>query len=61
MIHELKEALIRKQDKNASFEANLRKSPWKLRKFFSSFTFTNKRSAKFLDFVVFIKKNNSTF
>ena len=60
-IHELKEALVRKQDKNASFEADLTKSRRELRKSLSPFIIAGKRSTKFPDSVVFTESDDSTF
>ena len=60
-IHELKEALVRKQDKNASFETDLTRSRRELRKSFSSFIIAGKRSAKFSDSIVFTENDDSTF
>ena len=66
MIHEekiceLKEAFVKKQNKNAFFEVDLTRSQQELREFLSSFTITDKRSAKFLDSAVFIESDDSTF
>ena len=60
-IHELKEALMRKQDKNASLETDLTKSRREFRESFSSFIIADKRSAKFSDSTVFIKNDDLTF
>ena len=60
-IHELKEALVRKQDKNAFFETDLTRSRRELRKSLSLFIIAGKRSAKFSDSIVFIENDDSTF
>ena len=60
-IHELKEAFVREQDKNASFEIDLTRSRRELRESFSSFIIAGKRSAKFSDSIIFIENDNSTF
>ena len=60
-IHELKKALVREQDKNAFFEADLTRSRQELRESFSSFIIADKRSTKFLDSIVFIESDDSTF
>ena len=60
-IHELKEALVRKQDKNAFLEADLTRSRREFRESFSSFIIADKRSAKFSDSTVFTKSDDSTF
>ena len=60
-IHELKKALVRKQDKNTFFEIDLTRSHQEFRKFFSSFIIIDKRLAKFSNSIVFIKSDHSTF
>ena len=60
-IHELKKALVRKQDKNASFEADLTRFRREFRESFSSFIIADKRSTKFSDSIVFIKNDDLTF
>ena len=60
-IHELKKALAREQDKNASFEADLTKSRRELRESSSSFIIAGKRSAKFSDSIIFTENDDSTF
>ena len=60
-IHELKEALVREQDKNVSLEADLTRSRRELQESFSSFIIAGKRSAKFSDSIVFIENDDSTF
>ena len=60
-IHELEEALVREQDKNASFEADLTRSCRELRELFSSFIIAGKRSAKFFDSTVFTENDDSIF
>ena len=53
-IYELKEALVREQNKNASFETDLIRSRRELRELLSPFIIAGKRSAKFLNSIVFI-------
>ena len=60
-IHELKEALMKEQDKNASFKADLARSRRELRESFLSFIIAGKRSAKFSDSTVFTESDDSTF
>ena len=60
-IHELKEALMREQDKNASLETDLTRSRREFRKSFSSSIIAGKRSAKFSDSIIFTENNDSTF
>ena len=60
-IHKLKKALVREQDKNASFEADLTRFRQEFRESFSSFIIADKRSAKFSDSIVFTENNNSLF
>ena len=60
-IHELKEAFVREQDKNASFEIDLTRSRREFRKSLSPFIIADKRSAKFLDSIVFTESDDSTF
>ena len=60
-IRELKETLVRKQDKNTFFEIDLARFRQELQKIFLSSIIINKRSAKFFDFIVFIKSNDLTF
>ena len=60
-IHELKEALVKKQDKNASFEVDLTRSRQEFRELFSSFIIADKRSAKFFNSIVFTESDDSTF
>ena len=60
-IHELKKALVKKQDKNASFEIDLTRSRRELRESFSSFIIADKRSAKFFNSIVFTESDDSTF
>ena len=60
-IRELKEAFVRKQNKNAFFETDLTKSRQELRKSFSPFIITDKRLTKFSNLVVFIENDEITF
>ena len=60
-IHELKEALMREQDKNASLETDLTRSRREFRKSFSSSIIAGKRSAKFSDSIIFTESDDSTF
>ena len=60
-IHELKKALAREQDKNASFETDLTKSCREFREFSSPFIIAGKKSAKFSDLIVFTESDDSTF
>ena len=60
-IHELKEALVRKQDKNASFETDLTRSRREFRKSFSPFIIAGKKLTKFSDLIVFTENDDSTF
>ena len=60
-IHELKEALVEEQDKNAFFEADLTRSRRELRKSSSSSIIAGKRSTRFSDSTVFTENDDSTF
>ena len=60
-IHELEKTFAREQDKNVFFEVDLAKSRQELRKSFSPFIIAGKRSAKFLDLIVFTESDDSTF
>ena len=60
-IRELKEAFVRKQDKNMFFETDLTRFRQEFRKFLSSFIITDKRSAKFFNLVVFIENDDLMF
>ena len=60
-IHELKEALVRVQDKNAFLETDLTRSRQEFQKSFSSFIIAGKRSAKFFNSIIFTENDDSTF
>ena len=60
-IHELKKAFVKEQDKNIFFEIDLNRSRQKFREFLLLFMIANNKSVKFINFIVFIKNNNSMF